>query len=173
MLEEPEEDFEDEQEEEVSQGPKVPRLRMHNRPKTHCNKFLQQIKKNVEMAENYDPKHQDRPAFRFMGVSGANTTKASARKAVDFLRDSEMGDEIDENASIPARFLEQLGVVSARGDTSRRVRPTKRKRRIPSHYDYNITALTDKHVDKFRVQQKLTVEQVATNTLIDRHNKVF
>ena len=64
-------------------------------------------------------------------------------------------------------------MASARGDTSRRVRPTKRKRRIPDHYEYDITGLGDKHEDKFKMGQKETVEKVASDTFLSRHNEVY
>jgi len=61
------------------------------------------------MAHDFDPKTQDKPNFWFKGVdTWKNKAKGnlSARRAVEMLSADEMEEEIDENASIPAKFLE-------------------------------------------------------------------
>lgn len=43
-----------------------------------------------------------------------------------------------------------------------KVRPSKRKRSMVDRYDFDITALGERHVDKFRNQTKGGQESVAT-----------
>ena len=53
------------------------------------------------------------------------------------------------------------------------MRASKRKRSMVQYYDYDFTALGEKHVDKFRVNTKYLVEKRATNIFVDRHNMVY
>lgn len=41
----------------------------------HHNKFIKNLVKNVDMAFNYRPGEEDRPMFRFQGVSGKTALK--------------------------------------------------------------------------------------------------
>ena len=48
-------------------------------PKKHHNKFIKNLVKNVDMAFNYKPGEQDRPLFRFQGVSGGMARKIESK----------------------------------------------------------------------------------------------
>ena len=77
---------------------------------------------NVNKANNYDPLTQDRPNFVFMGQSGAQTPQAQ-EKVNMFLRESEFGDvELNPRDTLPAKYQQEFGVVTSRGDASARVR---------------------------------------------------
>lgn len=151
--------------------------------KKHTNKFLKSVAKNVDLAFKYDPNKQDRPNFRFYGVSmsDADNTKASTMPGGPmFLRDSELGDYpmIDPDgygANIPERFLNSFRADDDGGrlDADMRVRPSKRKRNVPSYYEYDFTSLNERHVDKFRVATKTGQEEVASEIFKKRHNDVF
>ena len=133
--------------------------------KKHTNKFLKSVVKNVDMAFTYNPNKQDRPNFRFYGASmgGTETTKMSSTMpggGPQLLRDSEFDDypiEIDgRGANVPERFLNSFraGDDDGASDADMRVRPSKRKRSVPTWYEYDFTALNERHVDKFRVATK-------------------
>ena len=94
---------------------------------------------------------------------------------MSFLRESEL-DRLDAahllpGASIPARYKED----PTKHDDEESIKPSiwKRRRKVPKSYNYSFSALADRNVDKFRTNQKLTMEKVATDIFVDRHNSVY
>lgn len=95
---------------------------------------------------------------------------------MSYLRESEL-DRLDAahllpGASIPKRYKED----PTKDDDEKSIKPSKlwkRRRKMPRSYNYDFSAFADRNVDKFRMGQKTTMERVATDVFVGRHNEVY
>lgn len=134
------------------------------------------MKEQIDKAVDYDPYSEERPYFRFVGYSGKpDYVSVNTMDKMSYLRESEL-DRLDvahlmPGASIPKKYKED----PTKDDDEKSIKPSiwKRRRKVPKSYNYDFTALADRNVDKFRMGQKTTMEQVATNIFVGRHNDVF
>ena len=78
---------------------------MQTRPATHCNKYLRNVKEQIDKAADYDPYSEDRPYFRFIGYSGKpDYVSIHTMDRMSFLRESEL-DRLDAAHLLPGASI--------------------------------------------------------------------